>query len=204
MTDLHNMTKAALNAFLAPPLSPSQLKKTTHADLIAMFDAMPPADALDADLLDACTGTLPLPTPNPDHADHAAFVSIRKSASTPPAAPTTLQKPAKAAQAAEAAAPKAMSTKAAQVAPTATRKPGRDCILFIPADSQKEPKAGSKRAAIIDLLRAPTGTTVEDIAAATGWSRAVAGSALYVDVKGSGWGVERKDGRLHLLPQGAK
>lgn len=85
-----------------------------------------------------------------------------------------------------------------------TGKPGADCILFIPADSQKEPKAGSKRAAIIDLLRAPSGTTVEDIAAATGWSRAVAGSALYVDVKGSGWGVERIGGRLHLLPQGAK
>ncbi len=89
-------------------------------------------------------------------------------------------------------------------APKTTRKPGADCILFVPAESQKEAKAGSKRAAIIDLLRAPAGTTVEDIAAATGWSRAVAGSALYVDVKGSGWGVERIDGRLHLLPQEAK
>jgi hypothetical protein len=100
--------------------------------------------------------------------------------------------------------PTSKPAKAPQAAPKASRKPGGDCILFIPADSQKQPKAGSKRAAIIDLLRAPAGTTVEDIAAATGWSRAVAGSALYVDVKGSGWGVERIDGRLHLLPQEAK
>ena len=88
--------------------------------------------------------------------------------------------------------------------PAPARKLGLDCILFFPADAQKEPKAGTKRAAIIDLLRKPKGTSVEEIAAATGWSRAVAGSALYVDVKGSGWGVERRDGRLHLLPEGAK
>lgn len=94
--------------------------------------------------------------------------------------------------------------RAARAAPKTNRKPGADCILFIPADAQKEPKAGSKRAAIIDLLRKPAGTSVEEIAAATGWSRAVASSALYVDVKGSGWGVERRDGRLHLLPQGVK
>lgn len=81
---------------------------------------------------------------------------------------------------------------------------GLDCILFLPADAQKEPRDGTKRAAIIDLLRKPAGTSVEEIAAATGWSRAVASSALYVDVKGSGWGVERRDGRLHLLPEGAK
>jgi hypothetical protein len=105
------------------------------------------------------------------------------------------------------AAPKA-TTKAAKAkaapAPKTNRKPGADVILFLPAESQKEPKAGSKRATIIDLLRAPTGATVEDIAAATGWSRSVAQSALYVDVKGLGHGVERKDGRLHLLPEGAK
>lgn len=99
---------------------------------------------------------------------------------------------------------KAKPAKAAKAAPKTTRKPGADCILFIPMDAQKEPKAGTKRAAIIDLLRAPKGATVEDIAAATGWSRSVAQSALYVDVKGSGWGVERKEGRLFLLPQEAK
>lgn len=96
----------------------------------------------------------------------------------------------------EAAKPKA--------APKTDRKPGADCILFIPADAQKEPKAGTKRAAIIDLLRKPAGTSVEEIAAATGWNRSVAQSALYVDVKGSGWGVERREGRLHLLPEGTK
>lgn len=53
MTDLINMTKAQINALLAAPLSASQLKKKTHADLVAMFDAMPAADALDADLRDA-------------------------------------------------------------------------------------------------------------------------------------------------------
>lgn len=105
--------------------------------------------------------------------------------------------------AAPKATPKAAKAKAAP-APKTNRKPGADVILFLPADSQKEPKAGTKRATIIDLLRAPSGATVEDIAAATGWSRSVAQSALYVDVKGSGWGVERREGRLHLLPQEAK
>jgi hypothetical protein len=103
------------------------------------------------------------------------------------------------------AAPKAtLKAGKAAPAPKTNRKPGADVILFLPAESQKEPKAGSKRATIIDLLRAPTGATVEDIAAATGWSRSVAQSALYVDVKGLGHGVERKDGRLFLLPEGGK
>lgn len=94
--------------------------------------------------------------------------------------------------------------KPANVAPKTARKPGADCILFVAGDTQKEPKAGSKRATIIDLLRAAQGTTVDEIAAATGWRRDVAASALYVDVKGSGFGVERRDGRLHLLPQEVK
>jgi hypothetical protein len=62
MTDLINMTKAQINALLAAPLSASQLKKKTHADLVAMFDAMPAADALDADLRDARADN---PTPDP-------------------------------------------------------------------------------------------------------------------------------------------
>lgn len=99
---------------------------------------------------------------------------------------------------------KGKPAKAPKDAPKASRKQGMDVILFLPADAQKEPKAGSKRAAIIDMLRKPAGTTVEEIAALTGWSRAVASSALYVDVKGSGWGVERREGRLHLLPEGVK
>ena len=88
--------------------------------------------------------------------------------------------------------------------PTARRKPIADGILFAPADSQKEPKQGSKRSMLLALLRGPEGTTVDDMAAATGWGRGVASSALYVDVKGSGYGVERINGRLHLLPRGAK
>lgn len=53
MTDLNTLTKDAINALLAAPLTASQLKKKSKADLIAMFDAMPAADALDADLRDA-------------------------------------------------------------------------------------------------------------------------------------------------------
>jgi len=53
MTDLINMTKPAQNALLTTPLSASKLKKTAKADLIALFDAMPATDALDADLRDA-------------------------------------------------------------------------------------------------------------------------------------------------------
>ena len=99
---------------------------------------------------------------------------------------------------------KGKPAKAVTPAPKPSRKPGADCILFIPLDAQKEPRPGTKRAAIIDMLRKPAGTTVEEIAAATGWSRAVASSALWVDVKGGGFGVERREGRLHLLPEGAK
>ncbi|NTT87752.1 DUF3489 domain-containing protein [Tabrizicola fusiformis] len=99
---------------------------------------------------------------------------------------------------------KGKTAKAPKAAPKTSRRPGADVILFLPADAQKEPRPGTKRAAIIDMLRKPAGTTVEEIAAVTGWSRAVAQSGLYVDVKGSGWGVERREGRLHLLPEGAK
>ncbi len=61
MTDL-NMTKAQLNALLVTPLTASALKKTSHADLVAMFDAMHPTDALDADIRDARADD---PTPDP-------------------------------------------------------------------------------------------------------------------------------------------
>lgn len=44
MTDLNTLTKDAINALLAAPLTASQLKKKSKADLIAMFDAMPAAD----------------------------------------------------------------------------------------------------------------------------------------------------------------
>lgn len=48
-----HLTKTELNTLLATPLSPSKLKKTSKDDLIAMFDAMPAADALEADFRDA-------------------------------------------------------------------------------------------------------------------------------------------------------
>lgn len=201
MTDLNTLTKAAINALLATPLTTSQLKKTSHADLVAMFDAMPAADALDADLRAARADDTPPTAPEREHAERAAqFVSIRKSNRTPAA---SKEKPAKATRASKTTSPNAAKAKTAP-APKTNRKPGADVILFLPAEAQKEPKAGSKRATIIDLLRAPTGATVEDIAAATGWSRSVAQSALWVDVKGLGHGVERKDGRLFLLPGGVK
>lgn len=298
MTDLNTMTKAAINALLVNPLTASQLKKTSHADLVAMFDAMTAADALDVDLHDARADDTP-PTPDQMQRDESNHFGIDPDA---PAAPTLgqvidgltdLEKrvivahadacmdcngaetidamladnmtwsdvaetskrtgltkkqvngvlsslstkgllitdcepvngegavqqyltdfgiaaafelmangiEAKAATKAKANAKAAPKAKAKA---KATRKLGADVILFLPAETQKEPKAGTKRAAIIDLLRAPKGATVDDIAAATGWSRSVAQSALYVDVKGGGFGVERIDGRLFLLPQGVK
>ena len=42
--DLANMTKDAINALLATPLTPAQLKKVSKHDLIARFDAMPASD----------------------------------------------------------------------------------------------------------------------------------------------------------------
>lgn len=41
MTALINKTKAELNALLASPLNASALKKTSHSDLVAMFDTTP-------------------------------------------------------------------------------------------------------------------------------------------------------------------
>lgn len=219
-TDLNTLTKAAINALLVTPLTVSQLKKTSHAELVAMFDAMSATDALDADLRDARADDTP-PTP-----EYAAFLDRRAAAldvelavdlePTPPTDGDMIRDEsnhfgtdpdAQVLDNSEWLTPTLGQIADATdntPAPTPRHKPGGDVILFFPADSQKEPRAGTKRATIIDLLRAPQGTTVEAIAAATGWARSVAQSALYVDVKGSGFGVERKDGRLHLLPQGAK
>jgi Protein of unknown function (DUF3489) len=172
--DIETATKSQLNEALLSPMSASALKKMNKADLVALVNAQ---DAT--------------PTPDQMQRDESNHWGVLDDSEA--LTPTTPEKPA----------PKARKAKAAPASKT-DRKPGADVILFLPADSQKEPKAGTKRAAIIDLLRAPKGATVDDIAAATGWSRSVAQSALYVDVKGSGWGVERKEGRLHLLPQDAK
>lgn len=86
-----------------------------------------------------------------------------------------------------------------QLTPTKKTRLVGDGLLFAPRDDQKTPRAGSKRETIIDLLRAPTGTTIEAISVATGWSRDVAQSAIFGDVKALGYGVERKSGRLFLV-----
>ncbi len=89
-----------------------------------------------------------------------------------------------------------------QLTPTKQKKPRvvEDGVLFPALAERKEPRAGTKRALIIDMLR--DGTTVDEIAEATGWSRDVASSAIWGDVKGTGHGVERIDGQLFLLPRG--
>lgn len=275
MTDLNTMTKAAINALLVTPFTASQLKKTSHADLVAMFDAVPAADALDADLRDARADDTPPPAPTLQsvldgltafekavlvahldagmecngaethdamQADNMTWSDVAETSKRtgltkkqvngvltslsgkglvvtdcdPVNGEGSVQQVLSdwgisaafelIADGVEAKAAPKSKTPQAKAAPASktNRKPGADCILFIPADAQKEPKAGTKRAAIIDLLRKPAGTSVEEIAAATGWNRSVAQSALYVDVKGSGWGVERREGRLHLLPEGVK
>lgn len=88
-----------------------------------------------------------------------------------------------------------------QLTPTKQKKPRvvEDGVLFPAHAERKEPRAGTKRALIIDLLR--DGSTVDEIAEATGWSRDVASSAIWGDVKSTGHGVERIDGRLFLLPR---
>lgn len=70
MTDLINMTKAQINALLTAPLTASQLKKKSHADLVAMFDAMPATDALDVDLYDARADDTP-----PTITDNSSFLT---------------------------------------------------------------------------------------------------------------------------------
>lgn len=61
MTDMINLTKPAINALLATPLSATKLKKTSKDELVALFDAMPAAAALNADLQDARADD-PMPT----------------------------------------------------------------------------------------------------------------------------------------------
>jgi hypothetical protein len=134
------MTKNELNALLPVPLSASDLKKISLADLQARVDALPPAQVLDD---------------------------------------------------------------SEQLTPTKKPRPAQDGILFAPRAERKDPKPGSKRAQLLNLLRA--GTTVDEIAAALSWQRSAASSALYLDVRDtSGYGVERIGGRLFLLPREGK
>ena len=86
MTDLNTMTKAAINALLAAPLSASALKKTSHADLVAMFDAMPASDALDADIADA-------PTPEQMLRDESNHWGVDPDAEEPIVEPTPPTEP---------------------------------------------------------------------------------------------------------------
>jgi hypothetical protein len=79
--DLNTMTKAELNAMLAAPLTALALKKKAHADLVAMFDAMPATDALDADLRDARADD---PTPTDPVLDDSEYLTPTKKT-----APTT-------------------------------------------------------------------------------------------------------------------
>jgi Protein of unknown function (DUF3489) len=94
------------------------------------------------------------------------------AAAWPDTAPTSadsdapaVEAPAPAAQADSAAAPakrKASRKKAAKAMPAAGEPEGR------PAD-KPTPRAGTKQALMIDMLKRPEGATVEQIAAATGW-----------------------------------
>lgn len=141
------MTKSELNARLSLPLTASQLKKISLADLQARVDALR------------------------SESNHFGID------------PDTNQ----------------VLDDSEQLTP---RRLKQDGVMFAPADVQKTPKPGSKRALILDMLRA--GTTTLEIAERLNWAPGAASSALYVDVKGSGWGVERIDGRLFLLPREAK
>lgn len=128
------MTKSELNARLPVPLTASQLKKISIADLHARVDALPAQVLDDSEYL------------------------------------------------------------------TPRRKQKADGILFAERAERKDPKPGSKRALLLEMLRA--GTTIDEIAVALGWNRSAASSALYVDVRDiSGYGCERIDGRLFLLPR---
>lgn len=140
------MTKSELNARLPVPLTASQLKKISLADLQARVDALrSESNHFGID-------------PDTDQVlDDSEYLTPR-------------------------------------------RKLKADGILFAARVDRKDPKPGSKRALLLDLLRA--GTTIDEIAAALGWNRSAASSALYVDVRDmSGYGCERIDGRLFLLPR---
>lgn len=145
MTDPNKLSKAELAAIIGG-MTPSQIKKAAHADLVQRAADMQPVPVQPADVVDDSEWLTP--------------------------------------------------TKVKKRAP---RGPGPDGILIKPGDVQKEPRAGTKRALLLDLLRSTEGTTIDEIAAALGWRRDVASSALYVDVAASGYGVERKGGRLYLI-----
>ena len=58
-------------------------------------------------------------------------------------------------------------------------------------------RAGTKRAALIDLLA--KGATMDEMVEALGWKKDVVSSAFRVDVGSMGYGVERKAGKYHLI-----
>lgn len=84
------------------------------------------------------------------------------------------------------------------------RKAAEDRVLVQPATDAaaiRSIRAGTKRHLMAVALA--RGTTLEQLAEITGWSRSVVSAAIYTDFKAAGLGIERKAGKLHLiLPTG--
>jgi hypothetical protein len=78
------------------------------------------------------------------------------------------------------------------------RSRGADRVLFdLRPDELKLPRTGSKRHLLIHALDA--GLTLEEMEKSLGWKRDTITSAIYLDVRACGLGVERRDGSLRLL-----
>jgi hypothetical protein len=86
-----------------------------------------------------------------------------QDADTTPQAPQASSEPAQAAEAPATASRKARATVGKATAAKAAKPAGA-----VPA-GKPAPRAGTKQALMIDLLRRPEGATVEQIAVATGW-----------------------------------
>jgi DNA-binding MarR family transcriptional regulator len=104
-----------------------------------------------------------------------AAIGVEANEDEAPAAADTAPTSAEADSAAEAPAP---ATEANGVATPAKRKPARGkskakASRAAPAASEptakSTPRAGTKQATMIEMLKRPEGATVEQIAAATGW-----------------------------------
>jgi len=75
-----------------------------------------------------------------------------------------------------------------------------DRLIVEPAQDMaavKPIREGTKRHAMVVALT--KGCTLEELAAATGWRRDVASSALYTDMRAAGYGVRREAGVLRLV-----
>jgi hypothetical protein len=65
--------------------------------------------------------------------------------------------------------PAVEAPEAAETVPTAAETAPAEAAPEAPAAAKPTPRAGTKQALMIDMLRRPEGATVEQIAAATGW-----------------------------------